>query len=75
VVAVFAEHKYAHAVDLYTQALEIRKDNAILYSNRAFAHIRLEEYGSAIEDASKAIELDPLYPKVGDQSMAFHKDS
>ncbi|GAQ87925.1 protein phosphatase 5 [Klebsormidium nitens] len=59
----FKDHKFAHAVDLYTQALEIRSDNAILYANRAFAHIKLEEYGSAVEDASKAIEIDPLYPK------------
>lgn len=28
------------------------------------AHIKLESYGSAIEDATKAIELDPTYVKV-----------
>ena len=36
----------------------------MLYSNRSFAHLRLEEYGSAVADASKAIELDPRYVKV-----------
>lgn len=30
----------------------------------AAAHIKLESYGSAIEDATKAIELDPTYVKV-----------
>jgi len=27
-------------------------------------HIRMESYGSALQDASKAIELDPSYAKV-----------
>lgn len=31
---------------------------------RLAAHIKLENYGSAIEDATKAIELDPTYVKV-----------
>jgi tetratricopeptide (TPR) repeat protein len=48
----------------YTQAIEERPDHAIYYANRAAAHIRLEEYGSAIADASKAIEVDPDYIKV-----------
>lgn len=34
------------------------------WANRAFAHTKLEEYGSAISDATKAIELDPRYSKV-----------
>ena len=42
----------------------------MLYSNRSFAHLRLEEYGSAVADASKAIELDPRYVKVRPGSTA-----
>ena len=37
--------------------------NPIYYSNRAFCHIRLEAYGSAIEDATKAIECDKSFIK------------
>ncbi|WVY92568.1 hypothetical protein V8G54_031656 [Vigna mungo] len=55
--------KYSQAIDLYTQAIELNGGNAVYYSNRAFAHLRLEEYGSAIQDASKAIEIDPKYSK------------
>jgi serine/threonine-protein phosphatase 5 len=62
-----AEKHYAAAVHLYTQALEIQPDNAVLYANRAFAHIKIEEYGSAVMDASKAIEADPAYAKVQQQ--------
>ena len=47
----------------YSRALEVSPDNAILLSNRAFAHLRLENYGSAIEDASNAIASDPEYIK------------
>lgn len=35
-----------------------------MLSNRAFAYIRTEEYGSAIADASAAIAADPKLPKV-----------
>ena len=38
-------------------------NNAVLLSNRAFAHVRLENYGSAIADASSAVESDPNYIK------------
>lgn len=60
----FSAHKYSQAIDLYTQAIEINSKNAVYWANRAFAHIKLEEYGSAIQDASTAIEVDPKYSKV-----------
>ncbi|KAG6404946.1 hypothetical protein SASPL_132523 [Salvia splendens] len=55
----FKAHKYSQAIGLYTQAIELNKDNAVYWANRAFAHTKLEEYGSAIQDASSAIEIDP----------------
>ena len=45
-------------------AIEVDPSNAVYYSNRAFCHIRLEAYGSAIEDATKAIECDKQFIKV-----------
>ncbi|KAG2717541.1 hypothetical protein I3843_03G182300 [Carya illinoinensis] len=59
----FKAHKYAQAIDLYTQAIELNNQNAVYWANRAFAHIKLEEYGSAIQDASNAINVDPKYSK------------
>ncbi|XP_047335066.1 serine/threonine-protein phosphatase 5-like [Impatiens glandulifera] len=59
----FKVHKFSQAIDLYTQAIELNGDNAVYWANRAFAHTKLEEYGSAIHDASKAIEIDPRYSK------------
>ncbi|XP_056845211.1 serine/threonine-protein phosphatase 5 [Raphanus sativus] len=59
----FKGHKFSQAIDLYTQAIELNGNNAVYWANRAFAHTKLEEYGSAIQDASKAIEIDPKYSK------------
>eukprot|EP00002_Diphylleia_rotans_P021449 TRINITY_DN4173_c0_g1_i1.p1 TRINITY_DN4173_c0_g1~~TRINITY_DN4173_c0_g1_i1.p1 ORF type:complete len:453 (+),score=100.92 TRINITY_DN4173_c0_g1_i1:71-1429(+) len=57
------ENHFEDAINLYTEAIELNPSNAILWSNRAQAHIKMEEYGSAVEDASKSIELDPNYLK------------
>ncbi|CAH9135534.1 unnamed protein product [Cuscuta epithymum] len=59
----FKAHKYTHAIDLYTRAIELNSENAVYWANRAFAHTKLEEYGSAIQDATKAIEINPKYSK------------
>ena len=56
-------HKYSQAIALYSQAIELNSQNAVYWANRSFAHAKLEEYGSAIQDASKAIEVDPKYSK------------
>ncbi|KIY99524.1 protein phosphatase 5 [Monoraphidium neglectum] len=73
----FKDKHYAAAVVGYTQAIELRPQNAIYWANRAAAHIRLEEYGSAIADAGQAIEVDPDYIKAyyrrGDANFALGK--
>eukprot|EP01103_Thecamoeba_quadrilineata_P015013 TRINITY_DN4615_c0_g1_i1.p1 TRINITY_DN4615_c0_g1~~TRINITY_DN4615_c0_g1_i1.p1 ORF type:complete len:165 (+),score=41.18 TRINITY_DN4615_c0_g1_i1:27-497(+) len=60
---LFADKKFAQAYEKYTSAIERNPNNPILYSNRAFADLKLENYGLAIEDATKAIALDPKYIK------------
>ncbi|KAI7844809.1 hypothetical protein COHA_001689 [Chlorella ohadii] len=71
----FKDKHYAHAQQLYSKAIEADPTNAVLYGNRAFAAIRLEEFGSAIADATKALELDAKYAKAyyrrGDASYAL----
>jgi len=59
----FKACRYAAAADLYTKAVELSPRNAVYLSNRAFAYTRLEQYGSAIADATAAIEIDPTYVK------------
>jgi len=60
---LFVEQKWTEAEAAYSMAIELNATNAILYSNRSACHLHLEAYGSAIEDAAKAIELDPTYVK------------
>lgn len=47
---------------LYTSALELRP-SAILYANRAAAHLQLENYGAALADAESSVQLDATYIK------------
>ena len=54
--------KFAAAVEHYSAAIALFP-TAIYYANRAFAHIKNESYGLAIDDASAAIELEPSYLK------------
>eukprot|EP00398_MALV-I-01_sp_L67-1_P000169 gene169-918_t len=72
----FKESKYHDALVKYTEAVnqsEIQEAEhgegcanpklKIYLSNRAFCHIRMENFGSAILDATEAIELDPKFIK------------
>ncbi|KAH9605453.1 hypothetical protein KSS87_006279 [Heliosperma pusillum] len=59
----FKAHKYNQAIDLYSQAIDLNSQNAVYFANRAFAHTKLEEYGSAIQDATNAIDVDSKYSK------------
>ncbi|TDH65242.1 uncharacterized protein CCR75_006060 [Bremia lactucae] len=57
-----AHFKYVTAIELYTNAIELLP-TAIFYANRAAAHVKSENYGLAIDDASAAIQLDIAYVK------------
>ncbi|KAI0522549.1 hypothetical protein KFK09_004929 [Dendrobium nobile] len=59
----FKANRFSQAIDLYSQAINLNGHNAVYWANRAFAHTKLEEYGSAVQDATKAIEIDPKYSK------------
>ena len=59
-----AEKHFAAAIEEYSKAISLNPNSAIYYSNRAFAHIKLELYGAARTDATRAIEIDPKYVKV-----------
>ncbi|GBG31261.1 Serine/threonine-protein phosphatase 5 [Hondaea fermentalgiana] len=72
----FGQAQYAQAIAVYSDAIEL-SPSAVLYSNRAFAHLRTEAFGLAIEDARKALALDPRYVKayyrLGSAYVALNK--
>ena len=62
----FQNNKFLEALEKYTLAINVKvetKNNVVYYSNRAFVNLKLENYGSAIEDANMAIKIDPNFIK------------
>ena len=59
----FAKGLFEKAIDGYSEAISLDPCNAILFSNRSFAHLKMESYGYSLADANKAIELNPNFIK------------
>ena len=60
------ELEFDSAIEFYSKAVDCNisgKPMAIYLSNRAFCHIKMENYGLAIMDSEKAIEECPEYTK------------
>jgi len=60
---LFKLKRFQEALQMYQQAADIDPTSAMILCNRAFAHIKLENYGQAVVDADKSIELDPTFIK------------
>jgi small glutamine-rich tetratricopeptide repeat-containing protein alpha len=60
--ALMSQKLYDSAIEQYTEAIKLDA-NPVYYSNRAAAWGGLGEHGKAVEDAEKAIELDPKFTK------------
>jgi serine/threonine-protein phosphatase 5 len=66
--ACFSAGHYGAAVQEYTRAIAVAsgaelKQLHIYLSNRAFCQIRLENLGCAVDDATQAVQLQPLFAK------------
>ncbi|KAM3960527.1 protein phosphatase D3 [Aphomia sociella] len=68
----FKKQNYNSAIELYTKAIEKNSKNAVFFANRSIANLRLENFGYALVDASKAIELDRGYTKAYYRRAAAH---
>jgi serine/threonine-protein phosphatase 5 len=76
----FPEGNYDQAIDEYTKAIALKLNSpksAVYFANRAFAHMKLENYGLAIADCEDSIKLDPNYAKAyyrkADANIALNK--
>jgi stress-induced-phosphoprotein 1 len=49
----FTAKDYDQAIALFSQAIEIDPDNAVLYSNRSGARAGKKEWQAALDDAEK----------------------
>ncbi|XP_045529820.1 serine/threonine-protein phosphatase 5-like [Pieris brassicae] len=59
----FKKQHYNNAIELYSKAIEKNPKNAIYYGNRSISNLKLENFGYALSDATKAICLDKTYIK------------
>ncbi|XP_065894494.1 serine/threonine-protein phosphatase 5-like [Dysidea avara] len=59
----FKDKKYVEAIEFYTKAIDVNPSVASYYGNWSIAHLRTEAFGYALQDASKALELDKNYIK------------
>lgn len=55
---LFSLGLYMQAATLYSEALELRPDSAVLYCNRAMAYLKQEMPDLALEDSEKSLEID-----------------
>ncbi|KZT26719.1 hypothetical protein NEOLEDRAFT_201896 [Neolentinus lepideus HHB14362 ss-1] len=53
-------HNYPKAATLYSQAIDLNPVDATLWCNRAYARIKIEEYGYALNDASTSALTSPV---------------
>ena len=63
----FKEGHYAEAVVKYNEAIDLDPEKPAFYTNRSFCHLKMENHGLAIADATVAIELDKTFVK------AYHR--
>eukprot|EP00924_Labyrinthula_sp_SR-Ha-C_P012383 snap_masked-scaffold_10-processed-gene-5.24-mRNA-1 protein AED:0.05 eAED:0.05 QI:0/0/0/0.25/1/1/4/0/555 len=58
----FQNSNYNAALRSYSEAIDLYP-TAVLYSNRAFCHLKQENFGLAVTDSLEALKLDPKYIK------------
>ena len=54
---------YPEAIKLYSKAIEIRPEDAILFANRSMCYLGMGKPADALSDAETAIGYDPSYVK------------
>ena len=57
------EEKFKEALEQYNMVIEIDKNNAVYYCNRAAAYSKISDFTNSIEDCKNALKIDPSYGK------------
>lgn len=55
--------KFIEAVLHYTQAIKMDPNNYVLYSNRSFAFLKLDQHYLALQDANETVRIQPQWAK------------
>ena len=59
----FKEERYQEAVECYSEALKLKPQCHLLYSNRSAAYNKLEKFEEALSDAVHCISISPLFAR------------
>ncbi|EGD78727.1 serine/threonine-protein phosphatase 5 [Salpingoeca rosetta] len=59
----FKKKQFHEAIEHYTAAIELDPSVPAYYTNRAFAYIKTEGFGAALEDADSALRRNPKFVK------------
>lgn len=54
---------FIEAVIHYTQAIKMEPNNYVLYSNRSFAFLKLDQHYLSLQDANETVRLQPQWAK------------
>ncbi|KAG6444949.1 stress-induced-phosphoprotein 1 [Manduca sexta] len=57
------DEKFIEAVLHYTQAIKMDPNNYVLYSNRSFAFLKLDQHYLSLQDANETVRLQPNWAK------------
>ena len=58
------EGDFLQAIQRYTEAISLNRNNHLLFYNRSAAYARVGKFSEALEDAKRCHELKPDWPKV-----------
>lgn len=59
----FEKQEYKEALKLYTEAIELDENNAVIYTNRSACYIKMGLLENGLKDSQKAKLLDPKWIK------------
>ena len=58
-ISAFGEGEWQKAIDLFTEAIRINANNAVVFAKRGAAFLKLKKPNACIKDCTRAIELNP----------------
>lgn len=70
----FKANEFEDAILYYSRSIFVNPANAVVWANRAMAHLRLKQFDKAEADCTESIRLDPTYVKaISRRAMTRHK--
>eukprot|EP00979_Chaetoceros_neogracilis_P018647 scaffold10954_cov267-Chaetoceros_neogracile.AAC.5 len=69
----FRSKEFEAAIQCYSKSIALDPSNAVVYSNRAMALIRVSDLPRALDDCNQALAIDPTYTKALARRGTIHK--